>query len=474
MTGRRSVLGATAVVGLALCALIALWAGRSNAAINVFVSCNGPGGGPQGLINAIQEANADGGGTISLERHCTYTLTNGPFENGRGQDGLPIIESAITIDGNGATVARAGGSPAFRLLEVSDDPVGVLTLQDTTLRGGFPGENPDADRGGGAILVNGPGSALISGSVFAGNTSNIAGAISVWVGATVRITDSTFRKNEATLGLEGAGGAISNQLGRLIVTNSLITGNSAKTSGGGINSPGGVNKLTNTTISGNRTVGGGDDVGGGVALNGFQGQQATLSVDRSTFSGNRAMGFGGSGGAIASLDDSVLTVTDSTISGNNAGVKDSSNARGGGIYSRAADASVTTTTIAGNRVLGENASGGGVFSSSFQSLTVAASIIAANTGRNCAGRVEDGGYNLENGQTCDFADHAVIGKARLDPLADNGGFTETRALQLKSAARNKIPVSKPYCGDTVDQRGVSRPQGPACDIGSFELTPPTR
>jgi hypothetical protein len=68
--------------------------------------------------------------------------------------------------------------------------------------------------------------------------------------------------------------------------------------------------------------------------------------------------------------------------------------------------------------------------------------------------------------------------AGLDPsgLQNNGGPTQTIALLPTSPAVDAIPVSPVnYCTDvtgmpvTTDQRGVSRPQGPACDIGAFEL-----
>jgi hypothetical protein len=35
-----------------------------------------------------------------------------------------------------------------------------------------------------------------------------------------------------------------------------------------------------------------------------------------------------------------------------------------------------------------------------------------------------------------------------------------------------VPPRRTICEGTVDQRGVKRPQGPACDIGSFELAMP--
>lgn len=66
----------------------------------------------------------------------------------------------------------------------------------------------------------------------------------------------------------------------------------------------------------------------------------------------------------------------------------------------------------------------------------------------------------------------------LDPLALNPpGTTQTHALQPGSPATDHIPPGVNGCGTTVstDQRGVSRPQGGGCDIGSYELivTTPT-
>src|SRR5208282_357272 len=68
--------------------------------------------------------------------------------------------------------------------------------------------------------------------------------------------------------------------------------------------------------------------------------------------------------------------------------------------------------------------------------------------------------------------------AGLDPggLKANGGPTQTIALLATSPAVAAIPLSPVnYCTDTngnpvtSDQRGVTRPQGPACDIGAFEM-----
>jgi hypothetical protein len=54
---------------------------------------------------------------------------------------------------------------------------------------------------------------------------------------------------------------------------------------------------------------------------------------------------------------------------------------------------------------------------------------------------------------------------KLGPLGDNGGPTRTHRLLPGSPAIDA--ASTPDCPPT-DQRGVPRPQGAGCDIGSFE------
>ena len=92
-------------------------------------------------------------------------------------------------------------------------------------------------------------------------------------------------------------------------------------------------------------------------------------------------------------------------------------------------------------------------------------------------------YNLSDDNSCIayFIQSGDLNNtaAGLDPsgLQDNGGPTKTVALLSTSPAVNAIPVSPTnYCTlvdgttpVTTDQRGVSRPQGAACDIGAYEL-----
>jgi hypothetical protein len=79
----------------------------------------------------------------------------------------------------------------------------------------------------------------------------------------------------------------------------------------------------------------------------------------------------------------------------------------------------------------------------------------------------DGGHDISFGDsTCPGA-HV---DPKLGPLQDNGGPAATRAIAPDSPALDAVPASGAHCTAT-DERGVSRPQSAACDIGAFELVP---
>jgi CSLREA domain-containing protein len=203
---------------------------------------------------------------------------------------------------------------------------------------------------------------------------------------------------------------------------------------------------------------------------GIYNEGGTVTVTNSTFSGNSA---GDSGGAIFNESGSTLRVTNSTFSGNSAG--DS----GGGIYN-GGTLTVTNSTFSGNSASTQ----GGAILNAFD-WTLRNTILANSpSGGNCfnsGNLLIDGGYNIEffPGNTCSF--NASTSKSNTDPqfaggLANNGGPTQTIALQPTSPAVDAIPPAGGCeVGITTDQRGVSRPQGAGCDIGAFELvpTPPT-
>jgi hypothetical protein len=87
------------------------------------------------------------------------------------------------------------------------------------------------------------------------------------------------------------------------------------------------------------------------------------------------------------------------------------------------------------------------------------------------------GYNFSNDDTCGLDQATDKVNPANDPglgaLGANGGPTQTMLPQTGSPVIDAIPVATCHTGIgsgvTVDQRGVSRPQGPGCDIGAVEV-----
>jgi hypothetical protein len=128
-------------------------------------------------------------------------------------------------------------------------------------------------------------------------------------------------------------------------------------------------------------------------------------------------------------------------------------------------------TVAGNSAgKGGSASfGGGLLMTGL--TTVRDSILAANIPNNCEGGPASGGHNLDDGGSCGWK--AAGDKAGVNPmlgsLAANGGPTQTL---LPAPGSPVIDAGEAAGCPATDQRGIARPQGPACDIGAVELAPP--
>jgi CSLREA domain-containing protein/uncharacterized repeat protein (TIGR02543 family) len=209
-----------------------------------------------------------------------------------------------------------------------------------------------------------------------------------------------------------------------------------------------------------------DDDGGGIY------NEEDLTLTNCTVSGNEA---GDNGGGIYNDDHADLTLTNCTVSGNEAGDN------GGGIYNRG-DLTLTNCTVSGNEA-GDN--GGGIYNDEDTDFknTILANNTATTSGPDCGGGDLDSyGYNLvEHISGCTINEVENVGTnitgqdPNLGPLANNGGPTETHALLAGSPAIDAIPQAAggDYNGaPATDQRGVPRPQGDNCDIGAFEAGPP--
>ncbi|MGW8646639.1 hypothetical protein ACWGME_24050, partial [Micromonospora chalcea] len=86
------------------------------------------------LIDALELANRDHGGTLKLAENCTYELG---VKDRKFGSALPEIKQDVTIKGNGSTIKR-DAEDTFRIFRVRDG--GDLTLKDLTIKGGNANE----------------------------------------------------------------------------------------------------------------------------------------------------------------------------------------------------------------------------------------------------------------------------------------------------------------------------------------------
>jgi predicted outer membrane repeat protein len=304
------------------------------------------------------------------------------------------------------------------------------------------------------------------------------------------------------------GGLSNDQGGTVAIADSTFTGNSGGEFGGAIdNADGGPSNdggygdgqgtltVSDSTFSGNTA---GEQ--GGAIDSGDEGGRGSVTVSDSTFSGNAA----GNGGAIESghnMGGGSVTVSGSTFSANTAsidgGAIDSGHFRGGGSV-MVSDSTFSANTAEDGGAIGSGAGplGGGsvtVSESTFSgnsatqlgdaifaggTVTVAGDVFA-DACLGVAQTIDDQGYNVGS-SSCFSGGPGDVTSASLDlgSLADNGGSTQTMALESGSPAIGVIPDATGVTvgGSSValcpasDQRGAPRPGygASSCDAGAFE------
>jgi hypothetical protein len=435
-----------------------------------------------GVTRAFNVGSAVPGIGVRIE---ALTIAEGRAPD--GANGAPEVFPAIFADpgfpgGDGGAIRNA--ATQLRL-------VGVALRANVAGTGGTggtafehqPGWGGDGGNGG---AVSNSGTLTIEGSTLSGNRAGLGGA------------PGTGGTGPAFAGAAGRGGAVANTGALTIVNSTLVNNKAADGTIGG-------------TISETGLPGRGGGAGGAILSTG-----GTLVVLRSTLSGNVAGagggggfgaafggegGDGGAGGAIT-VTEGVAKVIDSTLTLNSAGAggpgasspsnggAGGNGGSGGAIAVSGGTVTVAAATLSANAagprgaggsgsptgLDGAPGSGGGVSGA----LTVRGSILAGNSGTsaNCAGGVVDGGGNIAFPEAGGCVGPTVA-DPKLDPagLASNGGPTQTIALLTGSAAIDAVPTAN--CLDasgaslTADQRGISRPQGAACDAGAFEVAVPT-
>lgn len=311
------------------------------------------------LLQSIQNANATPeADTINLAANTIFELTRaeGPTDGFYGATGLPVILDDITINGNGATIQRAGNAPDFRIILIAgagtvgfNNSKGKLTLDNITIKGGRVGPGPSASDDGGGILNSG---------------------------------------------------------GELIIrNNSTVTENYAEDDGGGILNTGtvqGLAKVTieNSTISNNTTRGDAlDDGGAGLDNDGNKDSGAAgaeMTITNSTITGNNSQN--GSGGGIRNVNGAVLTIQNSQITNN-------SSKFGSGIANGAAPGISGTRLTIGNTRIENNAGGGLDVQDAFD----------ANTGTGATTVVNEGGNTITTTNAPELLSNPPSIRVSIDP-----------------------------------------------------------
>lgn len=371
----------------------------------------------------------------------------------------------------------------------SDYDATSTSITDSTL------SSDSADGAGGAVYID-DGSLSLTGDTFTNDSGYGGGAIydDPSTPATVTISDSSFTDDNGSYS-EGGAVYLQSTLPATVTGSSFTNDSSADGDGGAIYTDSADISIASSSFTNDSAW-----TGGALYLDGASafgsGHVPNETITNSTFSGNSAY----DGGAVYP-DYGWLSVTDSTLTQNQANyggafeyesgdgftladdtlTQNTSSGQGAAIYFGTTSSydpiALTHDTIADN----SDAYGGAVYDPSHAN-TIKNTIIADNTaqtregGADCQNGADygessnftDAGNNLDSDGSCFGGDasHGAAGDlTSVDPLlsllADNGGPVETMALQPGSPA---IGAASGCTG--TDARGVALPAN--CDIGAFQ------
>lgn len=398
-------------------------------------------------------------GQITIDRALTIdgsslpspiTLSGDKTGNGRTSDdtliftitgGTVLLESLILDRGNN----QYGGAIHVNNL------VTRLTIRNSTISNSGGGTH-----GGGIYFIGGSKGMdsflTIQKCSFTGNSVGHDGG-AIHMSGILSIEDSTFSNNIAF-----QGGALFHGAGTATVQASSFTGGGATyTSGGAIFNQATLT-LQESTISGNVASTGG----------GIHHASGTLTLQDSTVSGNTAS----TGGGIHH-SSGALTIGTSTLSGNTA------SSQGGGIHVKAGTLISRNSTYSGNKAgLTGGAVGALGGTLTFQNCTISANTAAetgGGTGKTIAAltftnTIVAGNFAADSPNTYSHftsTNSLTSGIPLLAPLGDYGGPTQTMPPLPGSPAI--------YAGGSTalltDQRGFHRAGAPDIGAAEYQDTP---
>ena len=432
-------------------------------------------GGDQVGVDPLLTALSDNGGLTQ-----THEI---PFNSPAINAGDPAYSGELTIDQRGTGFIREAQTTidigAYE--NQTGNAIIVTTVTDETFDGG------DLS----AETADGTGLSLRE-AIAVANAGENVGFDSEISGGTITLTNGEIALNKALI-IDGdineddkaditiSGGGASRAMN--ITADATLISITIDNSNAGTGNGGAILNTANLTIYDSTISNSSAKFGGGIRTS-----TGTVNLERVTFNGNTAAS---AGGAIYNLNGN-LNLTNSTISGND------TTTNGGGIFNSGSSSNmyIKNSTIAYNICDSDNDNTGegcGVYNSTSGTTYVENSIIAENTESAAGGSVPNqtfylapgsitsDGYNLIGlGSSMGFTDGTnndqVTVASDIIALADNGGATQTHALDESSLAVNAGDPS--YSGGlTTDQTGNTR-QYNTIDIGSYEIqttpnNPPT-
>ncbi len=326
------------------------------------------------------------------------------------------------------------------------------------------------------LTIAGPsGGATVDGKT---TTAQVGSVFALDDGANVTISNLTIADGEGVIisdpsPLAYGDGVFISQGAVATLTHDTVTENTdsrdGNDEGGGVYNAG-TATLTDDTISNNTST---NEGGGGILT--ASGTNTTLTDD--TIAGNIGLS---AGGGLFNAGNTVLT--DDTITGNTAAYTELGVDAGGGVYNDAGTIHVDADTIANNSAAGP---GDSIATDGGSTTDVAGTIFGQpTTGDSLCDIVSgspwnDDGYNISQDTTCGLSSATSLSStvADLGALGANGGPTETMLPGSGSPVIDKIPDPTTADGFSLcpgtDQRGMIRPQGLKCDIGSVEVAEST-
>ncbi len=441
------------------------------------------------VLGTNNNLSTGGGGVFN---YGTLTLDNVNIEGNvawYGSAGGLLNRSSATINNStiagNAAITLTGGLINTNLMTLDHTTIshntgaydaGVRNLGTLTIAGGDIRNNTATSSTAGLDnwgTLNATGLSISNNRDLTGYGSGLSNSATAW------LTDSQIISNAAPLGWS-AGIDNETQFAHLTLLRAAVLSNTATAAAGIYNSEGTLT-ATFSTIAHNVATGG---PGGGILNSTYNWGPGwgvgSLRMDSSTVYDNSASDQGG-----GIYNSHIMTITNSTISGNRAATS------GGGIYSEPGDnlnpsAYLNNVTIANNKADSNNdgtGKGGGVAIVS-STVSIRNTLIGQNNdvsgqAPDCSGVLTSDRYNLVQVTTgCALSGNLIgniIGQnPLLGPLQNNGGSTWTHALLSGSPAINAgnptTPGSGPAACLPTDQRGITRPVGSACDIGTYEYS----